>query len=147
MLSVCPDFVIIGVLRFSQNTKETLFMTIKKVLPLILATLIIFSTMVCAFAQSISHSIYGDYGVASNFGTGSYHTVLEIYAPADLTDGAFIKNFSQYPYEQEILLDCNQSYKVLDAGVRIKNVTDFSGNTEEMTERFIKLIIVDNDKA
>ena len=81
MLSVCPDFVIIGVLRFSQNTKETLFMTIKKVLPLILATLIIFSTMVCAFAQSISHSIYGDYGVASNFGTGSYHTVLEIYAP------------------------------------------------------------------
>lgn len=85
-----------------------------------------------------------DHGVAAYFGTGSYHTVLEIYAPADLTKGAFIKSFSQYPYEQEILLDCNQSYKVLDAGVRIKSVTDFSGNTEEMTERYIKLVIVDN---
>ncbi len=85
-----------------------------------------------------------DHGVASCFGTGSYHTVLEIYAPAHLTDGAFIKSFSQYPYEQEILLDSNQSYKVLDAGVRIKSVTDFSENTEQVTERYIKLMIVDN---
>lgn len=85
-----------------------------------------------------------DHGVAACFGTGSYHTVLEIYAPAHLTDGAFIKSFSQYPYEQEILLDSNQSYKVLDAGVRIKSVTDFSENTEQVTERYIKLMIVDN---
>lgn len=91
----------------------------------------------------ISTSI--DHGVAASFGTGSYHTVLEIYAPANATKGAFIKSFSQYPCEQEILLDCNQSYKVLDAGVRTKNVTDFSGNTEELTERYIKLIVVDND--
>lgn len=91
----------------------------------------------------ISTSI--DHGVAANFGTGSYHTVLEIYAPAKLTKGAFIKSFSQYPYEQEILLDCNQSYKILDAGVRTKTVTDFSGNTEELTERFIKLIVVDEE--
>lgn len=93
----------------------------------------------------ISTSI--DHGVAANFGTGSYHTVLEVYAPADLTKGAFIKSFSQYPYEQEILLDCNQSYEVLDAGVRIKTVTDFSGNTEEITERFIKLIVVEDEET
>ena len=93
----------------------------------------------------ISTSI--DHGVAAYFGTGTYHTVLEIYAPKDVTEGAYIKRFSQYPYEQEILLDCKQSYKVLDAGVRIKSVTDFSGNTEEMLERYIKLIIVDDEDA
>lgn len=87
-----------------------------------------------------------DHGVAASFGTGSYHTVLEIYAPANLTNGAYIKSFSQYPVEQEILLNYNQSYKVLDAGVRIKSVTNFSGYTEEITERFIKLIVVDNEE-
>ena len=86
-----------------------------------------------------------DHGVAAGFGTGSYHTVLEIYAPADLTKGGYIKSFSQYPYEQEILLDCNQSYEVLDAGVRVKTVTDFSGNTEEVVERFVKLIVVEDE--
>ena len=86
-----------------------------------------------------------DHGVAAYFGTGSYHTVLEIYAPAKLTKGAFIKNFSQYPYEEEILLDRNQTYKILDAGVRTKTVTNFSGDTEDLTERFIKLIIVDEE--
>lgn len=85
-----------------------------------------------------------DHAVASSFGTGSYHTVLEIYAPENLAKGAFIKSFSKYPYEQEILLDCNQSYKVLDAGVRIKTVTDFSSNTQDIMERYVKLMIVDN---
>ena len=71
--------------------------------------------------------------------------ILQANNNVSATKGAFIKSFSQYPCEQEILLDCNQSYKVLDAGVRTKNVTDFSGNTEELTERYIKLIVVDND--
>ncbi|MGN1202784.1 MAG: ADP-ribosyltransferase, partial [Eubacterium sp.] len=88
-----------------------------------------------------------DYGVADGFGSGIYHTVLEIYAPKSAIRGAYISKISNYEAEYEYLLDKNLEYQVIDAGVR--NVTFTRYGLDEPTtkvERYIKLRIVDNSK-
>ncbi|MDD6490484.1 MAG: leucine-rich repeat protein [Clostridia bacterium] len=92
-------------------------------------------------STSVAHS------AAVPFGDGSYHTMLEIYAPASAIKGGYIRNISQNPQEYEILLDKGCEFEVMDAGVRQVNVTDFNTATESIeTERYIKLKIVDHSE-
>ncbi|MDO4379760.1 MAG: leucine-rich repeat protein [Clostridia bacterium] len=88
-------------------------------------------------STSVSH------GVAAGFGTGMTHTMLEIYADKDSSDGVYIADVSVHPDEYELLLTRDLKYEVLDAGVRSAVVVNrFSGEEEEITERFIKLHIL-----
>lgn len=88
-----------------------------------------------------------DHGVADHFGAGTYHTVLEIYAPKSAIKGAYISKMSDFALEYEYLFDKKLEYQVIDAGVR--NVTFTGYTSEEPTnkiERYIKLRVVDNSK-
>ncbi|MGN0470903.1 MAG: leucine-rich repeat protein, partial [Acutalibacteraceae bacterium] len=92
-------------------------------------------------STSVAHSS------AVPFGEGTYHTMLEIYAPASATKGGYIRNISANPQEYELLLDKGCEFEVLDAGVRQVNITDFNTGTETIeTERYIKLRIVDSSE-
>ena len=84
-----------------------------------------------------------DHSVGTHFGDGSYHTMLEIYAPASEIKGGYIKKMSVNPQEYELLLDKGLEYEVLEAGVREVPVTDFnSGEKRVETERYMKVKIV-----
>ncbi|MGN0476751.1 MAG: leucine-rich repeat protein [Ruminococcus sp.] len=84
-----------------------------------------------------------DHTVGTHFGDGSYHTMLEIYAPATEVKGGYIKKISVNPQEYEILLDKGLEYEVLEAGVREVPVTDFNnGEKSVVTERYMKVKIV-----
>lgn len=86
------------------------------------------------------------HGVAAGFGTGMTHTMLEIYADKDSTDGVYIAGISCHPDEYELLLTNGLKYKVIDAGIRTTVITNrYSGEPEEVTERFIKLCIVHDE--
>ena len=92
-------------------------------------------------STSIAHS------AAVSFGDGSYHTMLEIYAPASAVKGGYIKKISVNPQEYEILLDKGLEYEVLEAGVREVPVTNFNGGEENVeTERYMKVKIVGGEK-
>ncbi|MGN1130362.1 MAG: leucine-rich repeat protein [Ruminococcus sp.] len=85
-------------------------------------------------STSIAHS------AATSFGEGSYHTMLEIYAPASAIKGGYIRKVSVNPHEFEILLDKGLKYQVLEAGVRQIPVTDFNGGNKKVeTERYMKI--------
>ncbi|MGN0460107.1 MAG: leucine-rich repeat protein [Ruminococcus sp.] len=85
-----------------------------------------------------------DHSVGTHFGEGSYHTMLEIYAPASTIKGGYIKKISVNPQEYEILLDKGLEYEVLEAGVREVPVTDFnSGEKTVETERYMKVKLLD----
>ncbi|MGN0462519.1 MAG: leucine-rich repeat protein [Ruminococcus sp.] len=91
-------------------------------------------------STSIAHS------ASVSFGEGSYHTMLEIYAPASAIKGGYIKNISVNPQEYEILLDKGLKYEVLEAGVRQVPVTDFNGGQKTVeTERYMKVKLLTDE--
>lgn len=59
-----------------------------------------------------------DHGVAAGFTGTGHHYMLEIYAPKDGTNGAYIDKISHYAGEQELLLNDGVTLEVLDAGIR-----------------------------
>lgn len=59
-----------------------------------------------------------DHGVSSGFTGTGHHYMLEIYAPKDGTNGAYIDKISHYAGEQELLLNDGVTMEVLDAGIR-----------------------------
>ena len=65
-----------------------------------------------AISTSLDHSASANF-----FGTGR-HYMLEIYAPKDGTNGAYISDISQYPLERELLLNDGITLEVADAGIR-----------------------------
>lgn len=82
--------------------------------------------------------------VASGFGS----IVLEIYAPKDQTDGAYVEGFSEFPMEHELLLNAGNSYRVMDAGIRtVKLGFDTNEESEEKEECFIKLELLPRTDA
>lgn len=92
-------------------------------------------------STSIAHS------VSLTFGEGSYHTMLEIYAPASAIKGGYIKNISVNSHELEILLDKGLKYEVLEAGVRQVPVTSFNGGEKTVeTERYMKVKLLTDEK-
>ncbi len=93
----------------------------------------------------VSTSINHD--VADHFGEGTYHTVLEIYAPSTAIDGSYISKMSDFAAEYELLLNKKIKYEVLDAGVRVITFTGYN-QTEPTTrtERYVKLRLVDDSK-
>lgn len=89
-------------------------------------------------STSLSHD------VASNFGT----IILEIYAPKDQTDGAYVEGFSEFPVEHELLLNAGNSYRVMDAGIRTAQLrSDTTDESEEREEYFIKLELLPRTDA
>lgn len=88
-----------------------------------------------------------DHDVADHFGEGTYHTVLEIYAPSTAIDGSYISKMSDFAAEYELLLNKKIKYEVLDAGVRVTTFTGYN-QTEPTTrtERYVKLRLVDDSK-
>ena len=92
-------------------------------------------------STSISHS------VAASFGTGMMHTMLEIYADKDSSDGVYIAGVSYHPDEYELLLNRDLKYEVIDAGIRTVTLANrFGGEPEEFVERFIKLRIIGREQ-
>ncbi len=88
-----------------------------------------------------------DHGVADHFGDGTYHTVLEIYAPSTAIDGSYISKMSEFSAEYELLLNKKIKYEVLDAGVRTTIFIPYSQEEPTTrTERYIKLRLVDDSK-
>lgn len=77
--------------------------------------------------------------VAASHGT----YMLEIYAPHDLTNGAYINPFSMYPSEYELLLNYNLTYQVIDAGIRNVEVSSFPDAdwSSSIEEYYIKLLV------
>ena len=83
-----------------------------------------------------------DHAVSLDFGGGSTHTILEIYAPKDYTKVAYLESFSDHTGEKEILLQGGTEFKVIDAGVRMAEHINEDGETILSAERYMKLQIV-----
>lgn len=83
-----------------------------------------------------------DHSVALKSNKGSYGVTLLIYAPKDITKGAYIDDFSQNKGSYEFVIDKDTKYKVIDAGVRTGSLTGFDGIATDYTERYMKLLIV-----
>ena len=81
-----------------------------------------------------------DHGVTAGFtGTGRRY-VLDVYAPKDGTNGAYIDKISHYAGEQELLLNDGITLEVVDAGIR-----QTADNAEP--EWYLKLRIVPDTPA
>ena len=81
------------------------------------------------FANLTSTSL--SYSTADGFATGNYRTVIEFYQGAGTSDSVYLKAFSQYESENELLMNYDQEYKILDAGVKYLEDYGF--------ERYIKV--------
>ncbi len=69
----------------------------------------------------ISTATFGT--VAEGFASGTYGTVIHIYAPKNKTLGGYLRKFSEYPEEFELLLANDAQFKVVDCGVKYAKTT------------------------
>lgn len=85
-----------------------------------------------------------DHSVTAGFG----NYTLEIYAPANVVKGSYIKKFSRFPEECEFLLGSDQKYKIIGAGVReispirFEPTGDENTNRKSYVEKYLQLEIV-----
>ena len=135
--------------RFNQNTNVVLYSGTNNVSNITGATSSV-TDMIKSIGKTVDEnfviSTSIDYGVTTHFGSGSYHTTLEFYAPKLGTKGAYLQKIGGNEFEYELLLNKGNKFKVIDAGVRKVNFTTREGVNEDNTERFIKLAIV-NDSS
>jgi len=59
-----------------------------------------------------------EYGTADRFANGYYRTVIEFYQRAHASSSVYLDIFSQFSGEKELLMNYDQSYRILDAGVK-----------------------------
>lgn len=70
---------------------------------------------------------------------------LEIVADPKYTRGAYIYKISEHPAEFEFLIDKNTTFKVIDAGEREVEETDFRGKVHKRMEKYMRLQVIEND--
>lgn len=134
--------------RFKQNSNITLFSGTNNVSN-ITGTTSSVKDMIASIGKIydeknvISTSV--DRGVSKRFGTGSYHTVLEFYASANGIKGAFLEKITCNGGEYELLLNKDNKFKIIDAGVRKAKFSAYDGHKFDTNERFIKLAFVNSD--
>ena len=92
------------------------------------------------FKTQIAISTSLDHSVSANFSGTGRHYMLEIYAPKDGTNGAYIDKISRFSGEQELLLNDGITLEVVDAGIR-------RYTKDSAPEWYIKLRIVPDEPA
>ena len=92
------------------------------------------------FTTNIAISTSLNHAVSANFSCTGHHYMLEIYAPKDGTNGAYIDGISKFSGEYELLLNDGITLEVVDAGIR-----RYTPDSEP--EWYIKLRIVPDEPA
>ncbi len=94
----------------------------------------------------ISTAIFSS--VAEGFGSGTYGTVIHIYAPKNKTLGGYLYKFSEYPDEYELLLANDAQFKVVDCGVKYaKGTSPYKGKRYNGYQRYYTLEYLGNSAS
>ncbi len=94
----------------------------------------------------ISTAIFGS--IAEGFASGTYGTVIHIYAPKNKTLGGYLRKFSEYPEECELLLANDAQFKVVDCGVKYtKTTSPYNGKRYNGYQRFYALEYLGNSAS
>ena len=94
----------------------------------------------------ISTSIFGS--VADGFTSGTYGTVIHIYAPKNKTLGGYLYKFSEYPDEFELLLANDAQFKVVDCGIKYaKTGSPYKGESYNTYQRYYSLEYLGNSAS
>lgn len=72
-------------------------------------------------------------------GISSERAVLEIYAPKEIVNGAYISGISKFPEELEYLINEGSRFLILDAGVR---EVQLNADWGKAVERYFKLLMI-----